>query len=82
MIQGKKLVVVMPAYNAEKTLRMTFDALPHENRGDQLSDEVFRGCFVDQLFKEREIRTRGSGYLHEISAGQKRNQEIFDIQDE
>jgi glycosyltransferase involved in cell wall biosynthesis len=30
MIQGKKLIVVMPAYNAEKTLRMTFDELPHE----------------------------------------------------
>jgi glycosyltransferase involved in cell wall biosynthesis len=30
MIQGKKLVVVMPAYNAEKTLQTTFDELPHE----------------------------------------------------
>src|SRR5262249_44940379 len=30
MIHGKRLVVVMPAYNAEKTLRMTFDELPHE----------------------------------------------------
>ncbi|HJT22905.1 MAG TPA: glycosyltransferase family 2 protein [Nitrospira sp.] len=30
MIQGHKLVVVMPAYNAEKTLRMTYDELPHE----------------------------------------------------
>jgi glycosyltransferase involved in cell wall biosynthesis len=30
MIQGRKLVVVMPAYNAEKTLRMTYDELPHE----------------------------------------------------
>src|SRR3990170_6100584 len=30
MIQGKKLVVVMPAYNAEKTLRQTFGELPHE----------------------------------------------------
>lgn len=30
MIHGKKLVVVMPAYNAEKTLRMTYDDLPHE----------------------------------------------------
>lgn len=30
MIQGKKLVVVMPAYNAERTLRQTFDELPHE----------------------------------------------------
>ena len=30
MIQGKKLVVVMPAYNAEKTLRQTFEELPHD----------------------------------------------------
>ena len=30
MIHGKKLVVVMPAYNAEKTLRQTYEELPHE----------------------------------------------------
>jgi glycosyltransferase involved in cell wall biosynthesis len=30
MIHGKKIVVVMPAYNAEKTLRQTYDELPHE----------------------------------------------------
>jgi len=30
MIQDKKLIVVMPAYNAEKTLRKTFEELPHE----------------------------------------------------
>jgi len=30
MIQGKKLVVVMPAYNAEKTLLQTYEELPHE----------------------------------------------------
>jgi glycosyltransferase involved in cell wall biosynthesis len=30
MILGKKLIVVMPAYNAEKTLRQTFKELPHE----------------------------------------------------
>jgi glycosyltransferase involved in cell wall biosynthesis len=30
MIQGKKLIVVMPAYNAEMTLRNTFEELPHE----------------------------------------------------
>ena len=28
MIQGKKLAVVMPAYNAEKTLRQTWEELP------------------------------------------------------
>lgn len=30
MILGRKLVVVMPAYNAEKTLRQTFAELPHD----------------------------------------------------
>jgi len=30
MLQGKKIIVVMPAYNAEKTLRATYDELPHD----------------------------------------------------
>jgi glycosyltransferase involved in cell wall biosynthesis len=30
MIHGKKLVVIMPAYNAEKTLHQTYSELPHE----------------------------------------------------
>ena len=30
MILGKKLVVIMPAYNAEKTLRQTYAELPHD----------------------------------------------------
>ena len=30
MLDGKKVVVVMPAYNAEKTVRMTYDEIPHE----------------------------------------------------
>jgi len=30
MISNKKLIVVMPAYNAEKTLRQTYRELPHE----------------------------------------------------
>jgi glycosyltransferase involved in cell wall biosynthesis len=30
MILGKKLIVVMPAFNAEKTLRQTYADLPHE----------------------------------------------------
>jgi glycosyltransferase involved in cell wall biosynthesis len=30
MILGKKIVVVLPAYNAEKTLKQTYDELPHE----------------------------------------------------
>ena len=30
MILGRKLIVIMPAYNAEKTLRKTYAELPHE----------------------------------------------------
>ena len=30
MILGKRLVVIMPAYNAEKTIRQTYADLPHE----------------------------------------------------
>jgi len=30
MISGNRLIVVMPAYNAERTLRQTYDELPHE----------------------------------------------------
>src|SRR5213594_3773055 len=30
MIHGKRVVVVLPAYNAAKTLRQTFDELPHD----------------------------------------------------
>lgn len=30
MILGKKLIVIMPAYNAERTLRQSYEELPHE----------------------------------------------------
>lgn len=30
MIDGKKVVVVMPAYNAEKTVKMTYDEIPFD----------------------------------------------------
>ena len=30
MINGKKVVVVMPAYNAEKTLQKTYDEIPFD----------------------------------------------------
>ena len=30
MIAGQKVIVVLPAYNAEKTLRQTFDEIPHD----------------------------------------------------
>ncbi len=53
MILAKKLVVVMPAYNAEKTLRQTFEELPHE-----YVDEVI---LVDDA--SRDLTTRFAGEL-------------------
>jgi glycosyltransferase involved in cell wall biosynthesis len=48
MISGKKLVVIMPAYNAEKTLRKTYEELPHE-----YMDEVI---LVDDYSKDDTVK--------------------------
>ncbi len=47
MIHGKKVVVVMPAYNAEKLLRMTYEEIPHE-----FVDEV---VLVDDASTDRTV---------------------------
>jgi glycosyltransferase involved in cell wall biosynthesis len=57
MIYGKKLIVVMPAYNAEKTLRQTYAELPHEYVDEViLVDDVSSDRTV-QLSRELGIRT-------------------------
>jgi|ERR1017187_1899934 glycosyltransferase involved in cell wall biosynthesis len=47
MIQGQKVVVVLPAYNAELTLKMTYDEIPFD-----IVDEVI---LVDDASKDRTI---------------------------
>lgn len=44
MLNGQKIVVVMPAYNAAKTLKQTYDELPHD-----IVDEVI---LVDDCSKD------------------------------
>jgi glycosyltransferase involved in cell wall biosynthesis len=51
MILGKRLVVVMPAYNAEKTLRQTFAELPH----DYVDDVIL----VDDASRDRTAEVAG-----------------------
>jgi glycosyltransferase involved in cell wall biosynthesis len=51
MINGNKLVVVMPAYNAERTLRQTFAELPHE-----YVDETI---LVDDASRDATVRVAG-----------------------
>ncbi|HOY32455.1 MAG TPA: glycosyltransferase family 2 protein [Bacteroidales bacterium] len=47
MIQGKKVIVVMPAYNAEKTLEITYREIPFD-----LVDDVI---VVDDASKDRTV---------------------------
>jgi hypothetical protein len=42
MLYGKRIVVVMPAYNAEKTLKKTWAELPHECIDEAVP--VVQGC--------------------------------------
>ncbi len=58
MIHDKKLVVVMPAYNAEKTLRQTFHELPHE-----YIDHVI---LVDDASKDRTAEISSELGIHTI----------------
>ena len=66
MIHGKKLVVVMPAYNAEKTLRRTYDDLPHEYVDDIILVDDASSDRTASAARELGIRTivhtRNRGY--------------------
>lgn len=67
MIENKKIAVVMPAYNAEKTLRMTVEALPKDVVDDIiLVDDCSRDATVKiaeelGLFYARHPQNRGYG---------------------
>jgi len=58
MLNGKKVVVVMPAYNAEKTLRKTYDEIPFE-----IVDEV---VLVDDASRDRTSEIAREMGIHTI----------------
>lgn len=58
MIQGRRLVVVMPAYNAERTLRKTYEEIPHE-----YVDEVI---LVDDASRDSTARVACDLGIHTI----------------
>lgn len=70
MMNGKKVAVVMPAYNAEKTLPQTYAALPHD-----IVDVVL---LVDDRSKDQTIHvSRELGittFAHKLNHGYGRNQ--------
>jgi glycosyltransferase involved in cell wall biosynthesis len=59
MLHGKKIVVVMPAYNAEKTLRWTYQEIPRD-----IVDEIL---LVDDGSRDRTVKiSRELGIHHEV----------------
>ena len=70
VLSGKKIVVVMPAYNAEKTLRRTYDEIPKDIVDDiLLNDDSSKDRTVD-LARSLGIKT----FVHEKNLGYGGNQ--------
>jgi len=71
MINGKKITVVLPAYNAEKTLEITYNEIPFD-----IVDEVI---LVDDLSSDKTVEIAGKLGIshiirHEINKGYGGNQ--------
>ncbi len=64
MINGRKVIVVMPAYNAERTLRQTYDEIPHE-----IVDDV---VLVDDASQDHTVRVAEELAIHTIAHAQNR----------
>ena len=58
MIENKKIIVVLPAYNAEKTLQKTFDEIPFD-----IVDEVI---LVDDSSKDNTLQIAKKLNIHQI----------------
>ena len=56
MIEEKKLVVIFPAYNAENTLRKTYDELPHEYIDDIILVDDASSDRTVEIARELEIK--------------------------
>jgi len=70
MINGKKVCVVMPAYNAEKTLKKTYDEIPKDIVDNViLTDDASQDETV-KLSRELDIKT----FVHTENRGYGRNQ--------
>ena len=67
MINGKKIVVVMPAYNAEKTLKQTYDEVPFDIVDEViLTDDCSKDATVEKAkelgIKEILVHDKNKGY--------------------
>lgn len=70
MIHGKKIIVIMPAYNAEKTLRKTYEEIPHEYVDDIILVDDHSSDRTVEIAKELNIKT----FVHRQNRGYGANQ--------
>jgi glycosyltransferase involved in cell wall biosynthesis len=70
MLNGRKITVVMPAYNAAKTLRRTYDEIPRDVVDDVLLVDDASADTTVALAKELGLTT----FLHKRNHGYGRNQ--------
>jgi glycosyltransferase involved in cell wall biosynthesis len=71
MIYGKRLVVVMPAYNAEKTLQATYDEIPHDYVDDVILVDDASSDRTKSLSAKLDIKTVVHGENRGYGANQK-----------
>lgn len=70
MLHGKKIIVIMPAYNAEKTLRKTYEEIPHEYVDDIILVDDHSSDRTVEIAKELNIKT----FVHRQNRGYGANQ--------
>jgi glycosyltransferase involved in cell wall biosynthesis len=70
MLGDKKLVVVMPAYNAEKTLRQTYEELPHDQVDEVILVDDASGDGTAEVARQLGLKT----VIHETNTGYGGNQ--------
>jgi glycosyltransferase involved in cell wall biosynthesis len=70
MIRNKKVIVVMPAYNAAKTLRKTYDEIPHEYVDGVILVDDASGDSTSEIARELGIHT----IIHRANRGYGANQ--------
>lgn len=70
MLNGKKIIVVLPAYNAENTLRQTYNEIPHEIVDDTILVDDASQDMTAILAKDLNIMT----YKHQNNLGYGANQ--------
>lgn len=70
MIDGNKIIIVMPAYNAERTLRRTYDEIPKEFMDDAILVDDSSADGTLKVAEEVGVKT----IVHEKNRGYGANQ--------